>query len=264
MEVINTIDKLGYILIDFDNFIKKPIEEILEKDIEYHFILFIQKLLSENKKYERIIIRLYGGWYQEGILSKRGQQLQQKISKISLFPFPDKEGKNLIRGKIELAESILSTPEIVWDNTYLEKNGIPSLRIDNDKISDICKNNREHCPIYIIKSFTKNKRKICKVESCNNIHRDIFFQRGQKMVDTMIACDLQYCSFQKNIQNAILISSDTDLIPALIQSNSMSFSDETEIEKKIIFGFDIKKEVAFNRYIPLFNNFNIKTFDYEY
>ncbi|MFK2205580.1 hypothetical protein ACIXJQ_02080 [Bacteroides fragilis] len=46
-------------------------------------------------------------------------------------------------------------------------------------------------------------------------HSDIFFQREQKMVDTMIACDLlSYCE-ESSTNCLYLISDDMDHFPAL-------------------------------------------------
>jgi uncharacterized LabA/DUF88 family protein len=253
------IEKTGFILIDFDNFLKKPMDEILETELEFFFSTFIQNLVSESNDYERITIRLYGGWYQDNIITQRAELLQQKLANISIFPFINISEKKIIRGSIELADSLLALPEITWENTYQEKRGIPAFRVDSDRLSITCNSNKETCPIYILKSFTKKKNKLCKNAGCTNVHEDVFFQRGQKMIDTMIACDLQYCSMVSNVVKVLLISSDTDLIPAIVYSSFINNS-----KPKFILGFDEQKDIAISRYKLIFPNYNIKTIEYEF
>jgi len=210
-------NKIGYILIDFDNWIKKPLNQIPDKDLEFLFSTYLLNFIG-NEVYDRIYIRLYGGWYKKNILTSKASELQMKLSQISIFPYINQQKRIIIRGNIEIVNSSLNLPELIWTNTYHERNGIPRLRINVDKTTSVCTENSDKCPIKLLNNFTKHKNKRCSVLGCGNQHNEVFFTREQKMVDTLIACDLNYCSREKNIYNVQLVSDDIDHFPALIDS----------------------------------------------
>lgn len=212
------LDKIGYILIDFDNWIKKPLNLISDEELEFQFSTILLNFIN-NDNFDRINVRLYGGWYKNGLLTARASELQMKLAQISVFPYINKEKKEIIRGKIDVVNSTLNVPELRWTNTYHERLGVPRLRINQDKLSDACHHNPDICPVRLLNNFTRHKGKRCTVPGCENEHSDVFVTREQKMVDTIIASDLMYCCKEQNISNVQLISDDIDHLPALIDSS---------------------------------------------
>lgn len=243
-------DNIGYILIDFDNWIKKPLNQISAEELEFQFSTFLINFIKENEFYDRIYIRLYGGWYKNGILTTRASELQMKLSQISVFPYINQEEKLIIRGKIEIVNSTLNLPELNWTNTYHERFGLPRLRINQEKLSQTCHDNSAICPIKLLNNFTKHKGKKCAVPGCENGHGDVFLTREQKMVDTIIACDLMYCCNEQNISNVQLISDDIDHIPALIDSSSNSNPTGK-------YSIVMRNQKTLDTYSEIFQQFNI-------
>ncbi|MDD3944929.1 MAG: hypothetical protein PHS38_09465 [Bacteroidales bacterium] len=251
----NILNKSGYILIDFDNWIKKPIDQINDEELEFlltsHLLDFI-----ENESYERIYIRLYGGWYKEGILTSNASELQMKLSRLKIFPYINQEHRIIIRGSVDIVSSSINLPSLYWTNTYHERNGVPRFRINNEKQTNICRDNADRCPIKILNNFTKHKNKKCPVPGCENYHRDVFFTREQKMVDTLIACDLMHCSKKQNIIKVQLVSDDIDHFPALIDGSSNSLPSGK-------YCVVIKNQETIHNYFNIFQEYDITTKNFE-
>lgn len=203
------------ILIDFDNFFKKEIFNYSDSELEYILIRIIDKVLKKTPDVLNISIRLYSGWYEDEQLSKKASLAMQLFSKISIFPIILRNQNRIIHGDIEFATELLEIPNFKWFHTFKERAGIPHLRINKEKINSSCNSAKELCPIHILSSFTKSKTRICKAPNCNNLQKDVFITREQKMVDTIIACDIISLFEDSEIHSIFLISDDMDHLPAL-------------------------------------------------
>ena len=208
----------GVAIVDFDNWFKKPLAEYSETSVEFDFREIVDQLLLIDPSVEDIEIRLYNGWYKDNILTNKASELQLLLSKITLFPYLlDAESGKIIRGKIRIVSSLNDIPAYTWFNTLKEKYGIPSLRIKNESLGEICSQNTHACPPQILKRFTKKKGKLCGVEDCNSAQREIFIGLEQKMVDTIIACDIISFCEEENCSAIMVVSEDIDHFPALAQ-----------------------------------------------
>ena len=242
------ISKKLTILIDFDNYYNKT--NFIEKtstSFSNDMRHIIDSILERNNTNEisDILIRLYSGWYKENDLTNKASSVLTKLSSVDIFPLIIENNK--VSGKIELATSLFVAREYVFFNTYQEKYGLPRLRINRELLTDHCYNNRNNCPILLLHNFTKKKTKLCHVTNCPYRQSDVFFANIQKMVDTMIACDIIEFSDGNNI--VYLISDDIDHIPALIQSSKK--------ESNIYVG--IKNNYKIDYYNNILNNFGINT-----
>lgn len=87
------------VLIDYSNY--DPFQNCT--NTEGDFLNFLVQILSsiENNETEYYLIRLYGGWHENGVLTNLGSKLQQLISSVKIFP-TNRKGK-VVRGEIELA-----------------------------------------------------------------------------------------------------------------------------------------------------------------
>lgn len=192
-----------YVLVDYDNL------ERSDRDKGLHFIADqiasqIESVHLQNDK--RLIIRLYGGWYQEKSITTKAQQLQSEIND----NFPNTtllcDNKPIIV-RCELAFSTLAEPAFHLFHTFREKS-ITS-RLYPRKSDDFeCK--CDDCPVTIIHNFLKKG----KCPKCETIKlADVIYKREQKLVDSMIVTDL---IFQSKISNSIcLVSSDDDCWPGI-------------------------------------------------
>jgi uncharacterized LabA/DUF88 family protein len=239
------------LLIDFDNYFKKDINDYNEKEIEFHLIRFIEEVLKRAPDVEKISLRLYGGWFEDEHLSKRASTAMQLFSKISIFPIHLQIQNRLIHGEIEFVTELIQIPRFKWLHTYKERAGIPHIRINKENIDAVCENSKDLCPAFILSSFTKSKTKFCKVPGCTNIQKDIFFTREQKMVDTLIACDIISLFQDPNIHSIFLISEDMDHLPAL------AFGSYKKNDSKKVY-LCISNENIIPVFNSIMNNFGIE------
>lgn len=214
------------ILLDFDNVFKQPIDTYSVEQIELDLKDIVRFVISKSEGIERILIRLYGGWYMKSTLTPRASILQQYLANIRIFPYLSIEEKINIKGQIEIATSLFMAPQIQWENTYREKYGISKVRVLKEEFGEQCVSNPGSCPLKILTKFTKKKTKVCQIESCGVVHNDAIRGYEQKMVDTMMVCDL-ISSFQDDEVKALyLFTNDTDIFPSLIQARLHNNSGE--------------------------------------
>ena len=134
---------------------------------------------------------------------------------IEIFPIIHPNKKGFIHGTISLATSLLSLPLFIWDDTVKKSNGLPRLRTDSNVISTVCDSHKDLCPIKILTKFSKKKSKLCSVNDCTMTNDAAFVVIEQKMVDTMISCDILCISEQQNILSLFIMTSDFDFHPAI-------------------------------------------------
>lgn len=245
----------GVIIVDFDNWFKKSISDYTDHEVEFEFKQLIEKIVSDQSDIEDIEIRLYGGWYKENIFTQKASELQLLLARVDLFPWINIERSRIIKGKVVLTSSINDIPSYEWFNTLKEKKGIASLRINNTELTDKCEHNRAICAPHILKKFTQKKRKICSVNECTGVHNNIFVRMEQKMVDTMIACDIiSYCEDEDYIV-ILLVSEDIDHFPAL----AMGSSKLAQYNRKTNLTVAIKNMDIKDSYDQILSQFNLKT-----
>ncbi|BDS10886.1 PIN domain-containing protein [Aureispira anguillae] len=208
----------GVVIVDFDNVFKTPVSHDKTQMIELELKEFLGELLSENNALEEVNIRLYGGWYHGDKLTNKASVLQQVISNVNIFPYIDNLKKRKIQGTVELVYSLFFVPSLIWKNTYKEKDGIKSIRINQNSLTNTCSSNSSICPPKIIAKFTRKKRKVCSVTNCNTIQENVFKGMEQKMVDTMMACDIMSYADEEQVKSIVVVSDDTDILPSLVVS----------------------------------------------
>lgn len=201
------------VIIDFDNYFGTDISNITSESLELAFSELVIFCEEKFRDFDSISIRLYGGWYNEMSLTKQASALQQLLYHVSVFPKVQK-GK-IIHGSIEMVSELYGIPNFTWGYTYKETNGIKRVRIDFDKVDEVCSNHRDICPKFILYNITRDKGRKCKVEGCYSVHKDIFKGIEQKMVDTLIACDIISLAEEKTTKGLVVISDDQDHFPSL-------------------------------------------------
>lgn len=188
-----------------------------EELLKSFFMDVINNCLNDNVNVSCITIRLYGGWYQGNAYSQKASQLQVALQSMNIFPFID--GEQRIEGSISLAEQQYGIAQ-TWYNTYQEKRGIQNVKIDWAHTGEGCSHTSPSCPIKMLHNFIKDKRYQCPTSGCGIISSEIFYRREQKMVDTMMTCDIiTYCA-EEDISAIYIISDDTDLFPAIAISKT--------------------------------------------
>lgn len=250
-------NNIASVLIDFDNLFKKGLQEYLPAEFERVFKNIIRDIVINNENIKIVNIRLYGGWYTHNELNNKASEILKIITNINIFPYINTYKMKRVGGSINLAFSLLSLPEFKWKNTRQEKKGLPNLRINTEALTKKCIENKEHCPVKIMQKFTKKKNKLCSVEGCSNKNENVFISYEQKMIDTMLACDLITISEKPIYTKIVLISNDTDFFPAIALS-----SLKKELNQEIVVA--INNEYNFDKYNLILSQFgiNVKLHDY--
>ena len=123
-----SMDCKVFVIVDFDNFFPRPIPEIPINKIEFLFKEIVRDIITNVHNVQNIIIRIYGGWYQDDTLTNRASQLLSILKLISDGIFPVVIEQRKIEGSIDMVFSLFKVAH-VWYNTYQERSGLPKLRI---------------------------------------------------------------------------------------------------------------------------------------
>ena len=209
--------KRGFVLLDFNNVFTGDLTLISSNDIEYKLMVPIRKMLSDYSDIDRIEIRVYGGWYQQGALTNKASAAFTLLSDIDCA-IPLQNHGRWVRWRIENVISAYGTNHF-WDNTYRQKNGLPRIMVNTDAQRERCGVDKIHCPVEIVKKISKGSEKICHVDGCTLKAGDIFQTFGQKMVDTLIACDILTIADEQETDAIAVMTDDVDILPALVVSS---------------------------------------------
>lgn len=218
------------------------------KEIELTIKDVIYQALQLSRNVNEILVRIYEGWYQNDKLTDRGSSIISKFAQIELFP--NVFDGRAINGRIEFVEQMYGI-DFSWRNTYREKPG-PRLIINKDAHRPYCPNNKDKCPVELLAKFTKKQDKVCHVEGCNVKNMNVFSQYGQKMVDTIMACDILTYGEDDDTEAIYVLTDDVDLFP------SMALCSRKNSNVKIFLGTKNNKHVQ--ECDMLNNNFGITTF----
>lgn len=156
--------------------------------------------------------RVYGGWYE-------GDQITQKAQKITVelgrdFPtiirIPRKNARTIaLTVRVELALALLQDPGHHLLNTYRRKGKPSNLRVKKpDEVGCV----DSACILLNFKELLKHGS--CPKPGCTVTSSDLIYRNEQKIVDTMLTCDLIYAA-DFATGPIILVSSDDDFLPPL-------------------------------------------------
>lgn len=198
------------IMIDYDNLLRKHKESGI-LDIATRVLSSISIPQECNRGICNI--RVYGGWYEDKRITRMAQELIININE----DFPkniniprDGDGKLIpINLQAELAVSLVQDQRFHLFNTYRKKSKLNNIRIENNS-SLGCQDN--DCILLSFKKLLKTGR--CPKNGCSIDRSDIVYRNEQKIVDSMLTCDIIYISYNE-IANVILVSSDDDFLPPL-------------------------------------------------
>lgn len=196
------------IFIDYDNLLyDQKIKGIL--DIVTRTLIKVDFTTDQGKV--TCQVRLYGGWYSGTDITRKAEDLtieiQNDFPKIIRVPTSD-DSVIKIQTRAELAVSLIQEPSHHIFNTFRSRGKPNNIRIRSK--SDLGCTDLECFLPAIKKLLSKGK---CPKESCN-VDSTIIYRSEQKLVDTMLSCDLVFTA--KSSHNLIiLISGDDDFIPPL-------------------------------------------------
>lgn len=216
------------ILVDFDNLDISNISDT--QSILNHIVCrTYEECKTLNKIHPSVVnIRLYGGWYEENLLTRNAQTLSAHLQ----GNFPDVNDKLNCTINVELSRSLASRPSSDLLYTYRKREGLSRIHI--------CKNVDICCPSAKagIKFFKKiKKNKACP--HCNKVSSELIWISEQKLVDVMLAMDITYFAMFEKDAILVVVSSDDDFIPAIFQVNDFG---KTVIHMHTRSGYKIRPE----------------------
>ncbi len=197
------------VLIDYDNLLEThKISGVLD---------IVTKVLMQLPKQVSVVrgacdIRIYGGWYEGNIMSKLGQEIAVAIQNDfpAIIRIPSALGNNiLLTATAELARALMEEPSHHLLNTYRKKGRPSNIRVQ--KPEDVgCLS--ATCPLPIARKLLKSGS--CPVNGCATSKGELVYRHEQKIVDTMLTCDLIYIA-ELGYDYIFLVSGDDDFLPPL-------------------------------------------------
>jgi len=198
----------AYVLLDYDNVVPLVRQALPAISARLHTAL---EQYAPNL--DDVHIRLYGGWYDIAGLTSLGTVVTQEIAQHFPIAILATQGTNIVRRIFcELASSLIdSGPDIlVW--TFRRRRGIrsrlTSLRPQNCAAGGQC----------LIQSVVKWSRGKCPIPGCNVTAEDAFSYCEQKLVDTLLCCDLVALAGRTPPPSIFVLSEDDDMMPAFLMA----------------------------------------------
>lgn len=202
-----------YILVDYDNFEQNTCFTVDQSAI---MIMEIVRNLDQKSDFfnsasqlQHVHIILYGGWFFYEKFSYKAQDLSRELVINFSQLYRIKSGIQ-IDIQCEMAYGIFSLGKS--RHFYATYRKYPAnFSIDPRYVK--CCDDGDICVDFLRDWLVDKKCCYCSKENVN-----LFVSFGQKMVDSMIFCDLHFLSQSK--ENIIaVVSSDDDLIPIIFQEN---------------------------------------------
>lgn len=197
------------VLVDYDNFFRGPLGSTHE--IQAALSRMVDIALEVHPELADILIRLYGGWLREDVLTDRASQLQTLIGPpASSTAHLDRAG--VLRLEVGLVLRLAGVPGLTWGHTFRAKPGLPRLRLAESPRPAGCVAS-DCCPIDLLQRMSRRPERKCHVTGCAVRADTAFVIREQKMVDTMIACDCLTLAETNSV--VLVLSDDLDVLPAM-------------------------------------------------
>ncbi len=159
-------------------------------------------------------VRVYGGWYEGPVMTHLAQtvavELQRDFPAIIRLPKQQsQEGYRTVSTNAELARSLLQEPDHHLFNTYRRKGKPANVRVEEPTIVGCVDPN---CILPMMKKLLRTGK--CPKPGCGVAVGDLVYRHEQKIVDTMLACDMIYAAGGR-IEHIGLVSGDDDFLPPL-------------------------------------------------
>ena len=159
----------------------------------------------------RCEVRVYAGWYEGQNLTQHAQDVSSAIRDEfpTILRIPTQTGGSCrMAVRAELAFSMSEEPTRHLFDTYRKKQ-IPANFKPVNPVTAGC--TVSSCVLSCLPQLFKKKR--CPEPSCSIGLADLMVRNEQKLVDTMLTCDIIHATGQ-DYQRIIIVSGDDDLLPA--------------------------------------------------
>lgn len=202
-------------LVDLDNWHEAVTSRPIEATLREVVTEVTEKLLDLGLDVMFVSIRLYGGWTELGSFSQSASRVAEHLSAVDPFPIP--VGGRLVHGGIHLATGLSIDPTVEIGDLCRVRKGPPRIRLAGKPRPEACIDH-EQCAAKALQRFTAKASRICPTDGCPVTSGDAFATRQQKMVDTLMACDLLDFAHDADVLAISIVTADTDLMPPLLHA----------------------------------------------
>jgi hypothetical protein len=194
----------GYVLVDYDNLL--PLYQNLPlASLAQRISGTLDKLVPGLND---IYIRLYGGWYSDVGLTNKGTRIAQEALK---FPLTiARQGKIVRRVFCEIASSLIDRKADTLLSTFRKRTGFRS-RLAVTLPSGCA--DPPNCTVRAVSSWSSGA---CPHKGCTISTHDVFSYYEQKLVDTLLCCDLIALGTRSPSPAIFVLSDDDDMVPAFL------------------------------------------------
>lgn len=157
-------------------------------------------------------VRVYGGWYEGTAITQLAQHVTVELQRDfpTIIRLPNATGEaTTVATTAELAVALLQEPGHHMFNTYRRKRRPANIRVELP-VTVGCTD--PDCILPSVKKLLKTGR--CPKPGCTVSVADLVYRHEQKIVDTMLTCDLLHAA-TAGTQCVVLVSGDDDFLPPL-------------------------------------------------
>lgn len=157
-------------------------------------------------------VRVYGGWYEGTQITRMAQDLTVELQRDfpAIIRVPHCSGGILaLHATAELAVALLQEPAHHLFNTFRRKGKPSNVRVQKPGDAGCAD---AACMLPQMKQLLSNGR--CPKAGCTVTSCDLVYRHEQKIVDTMLTCDLIH-AVDRVSGRVVLISGDDDFLPPL-------------------------------------------------
>lgn len=208
-------------LIDFDNWYRATPSASVGAVLQHCLNEVVRALVELTEDVLYVLVRIYGGWTENGVLTALGSDVAAGCAAADPFPLAIMNQSRIIHGEVQLAHQLSIAPHIHLGDTSRRRWGPSRLRLNGTPLPPGCLETMERCPARILQKFTKSPTRSCPVDACPVTAESAFLTREQKMVDTMMTCDLLDYVHDADTVAVAVVTADSDLLPPLIHARSL-------------------------------------------
>lgn len=157
-------------------------------------------------------VRVYGGWYEGTHITRLAEdvavEIQREFPTVIRLPISGRDHVSLL-ANAELAVALIQEPGHHLFNTYRRKGKPANVRVKEPAIVGCTEN---ACILPMMKRLLRTGS--CPQVNCAVAMNDLVYRNEQKIVDTMLSCDLIHAA-NGIADRIILVSGDDDFLPPL-------------------------------------------------
>lgn len=164
-------------------------------------------------RHSAILVRLYGGWREQGNLTPSAQRLIPDIRSGSpcIVQLKHSGALHQFRLSIELASGPLGS-SITLQETLARERGLRRFRA-RAGIPPACAS-QSSCGMTPYIGVTQSTK--CSLSACACTLGDVLIRDEQKMVDTLLVADIAVHAIKSRATDLVVVSSDIDMWPGVL------------------------------------------------